>query len=214
MKFTVISHAGLLVEHQGCSVLMDPWIVGSCYWRSWWNFPEVSINPESLEPDCIYLTHIHWDHFHGPSLKKFSRKTLILIPRDRYNRMKRDLVTMGFTNVREIPDGSPYRLGEDFYLTPYLFGIFTDSAAVLSSRRVTLLNANDCKILGLPLKRLLRDHPKIDFAFRSHSTANARLCHEYLDAPNERVQETLTDVGSTVALGMAGYWPLPYGRGI
>jgi len=189
MKFTVISHAGLYVEHNDGSVLIDPWIVGSCYWRSWWNFPEVSIDPESLKPQHIYLTHIHWDHFHGPSLKKFSRNTSILIPRDRYDRMKRDLNSMGFTNVREIPDGSAYRLSEDFYLTPYLFGIFTDSAVVLSSRRVTMLNANDCKILGRPLQRLLADHPKIDFVFRSHSSANARLCHEYLDAPNEKLDD-------------------------
>ncbi|HUJ79722.1 MAG TPA: hypothetical protein VLY45_05340 [Nitrospiria bacterium] len=184
-----MSHAGLHVEHNGCSVVMDPWLVGSCYWRSWWNFPEVAVDPASLTPDYIYLTHIHWDHFHGPSLKKFSRKTVILIPWDRYDRMKRDLNAMGFGNVKEIPDGIPYRLAEDLYLTPYLFGIFTDSTAVLSSRLLTLLNANDCKILGQPLKRLLQDHPKIDFAFRSHSTANARLCHEYLDAPNEKLDD-------------------------
>ncbi|HTN43810.1 MAG TPA: MBL fold metallo-hydrolase, partial [Nitrospiria bacterium] len=189
MKFTVLSHAGLQVEHNGCSVVIDPWMVGSCYWRSWWNFPEVSIDPASLKPTYIYLTHIHWDHFHGPSLRKFSRETPMLIPKDRYNRMKRDLHSIGFRNVTEIPDSSAYRLSEDFCLTPYLFGVFTDSAVVVSSRRVTLLNANDCKIIGLPLKRLLKDHPKIDFVFRSHSSANARLSHEYLDAPNEKLDD-------------------------
>ncbi len=40
MKFTIVSHAGLLVESAGTSLMMDPWIVGSCYWRSWWNYPK------------------------------------------------------------------------------------------------------------------------------------------------------------------------------
>ena len=189
MKFAILSHAGLHVEHNGCSVVIDPWMVGSCYWRSWWSFPEIPITPEFLRPNYFYISHIHWDHSQGPSLRKFSRETSILIPRDRQDRMKRDLNAIGFRNVTEIPHGSPYRLSEDLDLIPYLFGIFADSPVVLSSRRVTLLNANDCKIVGLPLKRLLRDHPKIDFAFRSHSSANARLCHGYLDAPNDKLDD-------------------------
>jgi len=189
VNFKVLSHAGLQVEHRGCSVIIDPWIVGSAYWRSWWNFPEADVDPQSLKPDYIYLTHIHWDHFHGPSLRKFPRDTPVLLPRDRYDRMKRDLLSMDFTNVQEIPHGRAYRLADDFILTPYLFGLFTDSAAVFSSSGTTLLNANDCKIVGGPLARLLHDHSKIDFVFRSHSSANARLCHEYLDAPNARLDD-------------------------
>jgi UDP-MurNAc hydroxylase len=44
-----------------------------------------------------------------------------------------------------------------------------------------LLDANDCKICGLPLAQLTREFPRIDFAFRSHSSANGRVCHQYLD---------------------------------
>src|SRR5262245_30122810 len=40
MKFTILSHAGLCVEHNGVRIVPDPWLLGSCYWRSWWNFPE------------------------------------------------------------------------------------------------------------------------------------------------------------------------------
>ena len=31
------------IEHEDIRLLVDPWIIGSCYWRSWWNYPEVSI---------------------------------------------------------------------------------------------------------------------------------------------------------------------------
>ena len=80
MKFTILSHAGLLVESGGASVLCDPWLVGSCYWRSWFNFPEP--DPElirDLAPTWLFLTHLHWDHFHGPSLRRFPRDTPVLV---------------------------------------------------------------------------------------------------------------------------------------
>jgi UDP-MurNAc hydroxylase len=93
MKFVVLSHAGLAIEHKGVRMVCDPWLIGSCYWRSWWNFPEP--DPaliENLAPRFIYLTHLHWDHFHGPSLKKlFDPKTTVIVPKVPTHRMIDDL---------------------------------------------------------------------------------------------------------------------------
>ena len=74
MEFKILSHAGLAVSAAGKTVVCDPWLVGSTYWRSWWNYPPPS--PEllaSLKPDCIYITHIHWDHFTGPRSEGLGR---------------------------------------------------------------------------------------------------------------------------------------------
>lgn len=174
MKFTVLSHAGLLVESGGVSVLIDPWIVGSCYWRSWFNFPEP--DPElvdSLTPNWIYLTHSHWDHFHGPSLRRFSRDTPVLTPRTPSTRMVRDLRSMGFTDVREIPHSESARLAPSFTLHSYQFNpTSSDSVVVLNDEDTTLLNANDCKSFGLSLRQITRKFKNIDFVFRSHSNAS------------------------------------------
>ena len=100
MYLQVLSHASLLVRHQERTLLIDPWLLGSCYWRSWWNYPPV--DPKlyrDLKPDVIYLTHIHWDHFHGPSLRRFPRTTTIVIPYERSTRMRRDLERMGFARI-------------------------------------------------------------------------------------------------------------------
>ena len=57
------------------------------------------------------------------------------------------------------------------------FGLWTsDTAIVLELGDTKVLNANDAKIAGLPLRRLLRRHGRFDFALRSHSSANARAC--------------------------------------
>jgi len=101
MNFKVLSHAGLLVEHHGVQLIVDPWILGSCYWRSWWNFPEPNRETiENLRPQYIYLTHLHWDHFHGPSLKKFDPNIFVIVPKVHSRRMVEDL--NWFTSVRLI----------------------------------------------------------------------------------------------------------------
>lgn len=173
MKFTILSHAGLLVEHAGARVVCDPWLLGSCYWRSWWNFPEP--DPEliaDLRADFIYLTHLHWDHFHGPSLKRlFSRNTCVLVPKVPTRRMVADLEYLGFRNVLEIPHGGSHALASDFRLHSYQFGPGVDSGVVLAGGGTTIFNCNDAKFFGLPLRQILADFPRIDFLLRSHSSA-------------------------------------------
>ncbi len=173
MKFTILSHAGLLVEHNGVRIVCDPWLLGSCYWRSWWNFPEP--DPElisDLRADFVYLTHLHWDHFHGPSLRKlFAPDTRMLVPKVPTRRMVEDLHYLGFRSVHEIPHGSALDLGRDFKLRSYQFGLGVDSAVVLAGGGATLFNCNDAKFFGLPLRQILRDFPRIDFLLRSHSSA-------------------------------------------
>jgi UDP-MurNAc hydroxylase len=174
MRFTILSHAGLLAEHDEVSIVCDPWLIGSCYWRSWWNFPEP--DPaliDNLAPQFIYLTHLHWDHFHGPSLKKlFDPKTTILVPKVPTLRMVQDLQWLGFRDIVEIPHGTSVRLSKDFELRSYQFGVGVDSAVVMAGGGYTLFNCNDCKFFGLPLRQILQDYPKIDFIFRSHSSAS------------------------------------------
>jgi UDP-MurNAc hydroxylase len=174
MKFVILSHAGLMVEHDGVRLICDPWLIGSCYWRSWWNFPEPDPSLlENLEPNFIYLTHLHWDHFHGPSLRKLFRPdTTIIVPKVPTSRMLDDLDWLGFKNIVEVAHGGRVQLGRDFSLQSYQFGLAVDSAPVITGGGYTLFDCNDCKFFGLPLRQIMQDHPKIDFIFRSHSSAS------------------------------------------
>lgn len=187
MKFQVLSHAGLRVCAGGKELICDPWLVGSVYWRSWWNYPPVpKALVESLKPDFIYLTHLHWDHFQSASLRRFPDDLPIIVPYDRYGRMTRDLAAIGKTNVREIRHGQRIELAPGLAIRSFHFSPFvTDSAVVIEAEGKILLNANDAKFMGGPLRQILRAYPDIDFAFRSHSSANPRSCFHYLDAPDE-----------------------------
>lgn len=190
MRFQILSHAGLSVTGSGVTLVCDPWLVGSTYWRSWWNYPPVPRDVlRSLRPDFVYLTHIHWDHFQGVSLRRFGLQTPILIPRTPDLRMRRDLENMGFEDVREIAHGESLQLAPDFRITSYHFHVFLDSALVIETEGRVLFNANDCKVMGGPLRQILDRHPHFDFVFRSHSSANSRLCYEILDDPAALVDD-------------------------
>lgn len=172
MKFTIVSHACMYVEHENTKLLIDPWIVGSCYWRSWWNFPEPSEElRQRLKPTSIYITHLHWDHFHGPSLRLFPKETKIYVPLATTHRMVHDLKQVGFRNVEEVPHGSTVQLGDGLRLSSYQSGPTLDSAAVITDGQTTLLNTNDSKFFGAPLRELLAHTGRPDFVFRSHSNA-------------------------------------------
>jgi len=182
LKF--LSHASIIVSSNGKSLLMDPWLIGSCYWRSWWNYPP--IKPElktNLNVDAIYITHIHWDHWHGPTLKKlFSKDTLIITHDEPNKRSIIDLKSIGFNNIKLLKHGESMHIG-DIKITPYQFGLFlNDSALVIETPDFKLLNANDCKIAGTSLRYILDKHDKFDFALRSHSSANDRVCYSVKDS--------------------------------
>ncbi|MEJ0087419.1 MAG: MBL fold metallo-hydrolase [Pseudomonadota bacterium] len=217
MKFTVLSHAGLLVEHRGTRIVSDPWLLGSCYWRSWWNYPEPPPGiADSLEVDYIYLTHLHWDHFHGPSLRKLLARNpfvKVLVPKVPTRRMLEDLAYLGFEDVREIPHGATVQLGEDFTLSSFQFGAAVDSAMVLAGGGRVLLNANDCKHFGLPLRQITNRFPRFDFVFRSHSSASPiPYCVDgYTEAfPNLRSPRDYIEEFSRFALHVRARHAVPF----
>ncbi|MGK7871606.1 MBL fold metallo-hydrolase [Falsiroseomonas sp. E2-1-a20] len=186
----MLGHACLEVAASDCRLLCDPWLIGSAYWRSWWNYPPVPDGLlEGLDPNFIYLTHLHWDHFHGPTLRRLGLNRHILIPKTPDRRIYNDLKAMGCDHITELVHGKPFRLDDDFRITSYQFGHFADSVLIIEANGKTIMNANDCKIMGLPLRQILQKHPKIDFLLRSHSSANARLCFEIIDRGGQHTDD-------------------------
>ena len=191
MKFAIHGHACLEV-HSACkSIICDPWLVGSAYWRSWWNYPPLKPDVlNQINPDYIYITHIHWDHFHGPTLRKIGIDKTVIIPKTPELRLIQDIRKIGFKNIIEVEHGRKIELGNNFYLTSYQFGpILSDSVVVIEADDTVILNCNDAKIMGLPLNQILRRHPKIDFVLRSHSSANSRVCYEITDEDNRHIDD-------------------------
>jgi UDP-MurNAc hydroxylase len=188
VELKILSHACALIKTDKHAVVIDPWLIGSCYWRSWWNYPQVELDvPELAAVDAVVISHIHWDHWHGPSLKRFFKGKRIIIPDEPGLRSENDLRAIGFENIVRVPHAGSVDVG-DIRLTLYQFGLYLNDAAVVAEAQgVKILDANDAKIAGAALGQITRRHGRFDFAMRSHSSANARVCF--------RVRgETLSDV--------------------
>jgi len=218
MRFTLIGHSTLYVETSGPSILVDPWLSGSCYWRSWWHFPpSAEARPEWLAPDYVYLTHHHFDHFHYPTLRRLDRRARILIPRFGVDVMEDEVRGLGFAHITELPHGQVTTLAPGVEVASYQYG-FDDTTFVISDHGEVLVDFNDCKLRGRPLDQLTDRFPNPTFMFKSHSWAQAypncyraedeadlklldreRYLEEFLDTARELRPHYAIPFGSMVA---------------
>jgi UDP-MurNAc hydroxylase len=173
VKFTIISHACMLVEHARTRLITDPWLSGSAYWRSWWHFPEA--HPlDVASVDYVYLTHQHFDHFHYPSMRRFRRDVTVLVPHFPTPGMEEAVAALGFSNVVSLEHDETLVLPSGLRITSYQAGLGTnDSALILQAGDTTLMNLNDVKLPTPLLAQLARRYGPVTFMLRSHSSAQA-----------------------------------------
>ena len=152
MKFTVIGHSCLRIETSGPTILVDPWLFGSCYWRSWWHYPTVAEpSPEVLAPDFVYLTHHHFDHFHFPSMRRIDRDAHVLGAEVRRRRRSPSEVrNLGFDEVMELPHAQVVQLAPGVRVASYQYGP-DDTVFVVADGDDVLVDINDSKIRGRTL---------------------------------------------------------------
>ena len=98
IEVEITGHAGLRLTAGDRTLLVDPWLGGSAYWRSWWQYPPPVVGPEALSPAYVMLSHHHFDHFHFPSMRRIDRTARILIPRFAVDVMPGELANLGFAD--------------------------------------------------------------------------------------------------------------------
>lgn len=188
--FTVLGHACLAVEARPpegppLRIVVDPWLVGSCYWRSWWHYPAApDVAPEWWEPDVVIASHHHADHLHYPTVRRFHRSARVVIPRFGVDVMAPELRGLGFDDVTEVPHGRPHELAPGVTYRSYHYG-FDDSVVVLEIGDTVLVDLNDAKIRGRALAQVVRDVGRPTVAFKTHSWAQAYPLSYTADDPED-----------------------------
>lgn len=172
----LLSHAALEIVHEGTRLLLDPWLFGTCYDRSWALLPEVPDTIEGLaRPDFVAFSHAHSDHLHPPSVKalieRFGPDLAFLVPRQVVRVMARTLAGLGARNVREVPLLERVTLGPGLSISFHACRA-DDSAQIIRAGEYTLFNANDCRIEGALLRDLCRRAPAPTFYFGQFSPAD------------------------------------------
>lgn len=174
MKFKVIGHSCMYAETSGPSILVDPWLIGSCYWRSWWHYPPVPDPPDAelLSADYVYLTHHHFDHFHFPSMRKIHRDAHVLVPKFGVPTLAEEVRNLGFHEVMELPHGQVVQLAPGVRVASYQNGP-DDSAFVIADGDTVLVDINDGKIRGRTLRKIREEFGQATFVLKSYSFAQA-----------------------------------------
>jgi UDP-MurNAc hydroxylase len=185
MRFTVIGHACLYLETSGPSILIDPWLFGSCYWRSWWHFPTTTEpDPKFLSPDMIYLTHHHSDHLHYPSMRRIDKNTEVMVPRFGVDVMAGEIHGLGFDTVHELEHGKVRELAPGVRVGSYQYG-FDDTVFIIQDGDTVIADLNDCKMRGRALAAAMEDFGPITFMLKTHSWAQSYPIMYAADDPED-----------------------------
>ena len=158
-----IAHACIQLTHGGKTLLCDPWFSGRVFNSSW----ELLAPPDTGWIDWerlgfIWISHEHPDHFHLPTLKAIAasakHKITVLFPRQKNKNVVEALRKLGF-DVLELDNESPVVLDGGLRVTCYRFR--SDSALVIQSATLTILNQNDCRLPPTVARRIRRRHGPI-----------------------------------------------------
>ena len=148
MKVRYIYSACIEIETtNNLRILCDPWFSEGIYDGSWYHFPKIK-DPLKIirNPDLIYISHIHPDHYDPNFLKKLFKKygeKKILIPKYSKNYL---FIKSKFDIIKTTPiDYFKYK-GVNIHIVPNETGSDSDidSALIVNDKKTTVLNLNDC----------------------------------------------------------------------
>jgi UDP-MurNAc hydroxylase len=181
VKITFIGNACQVLEQDCYRILADPWIEGPAF-ESWRQFPPLKTKAEDLlGVDMLYISHLHQDHCHEPTLRHFRRDIPIVVLRDKGNYIFKILTAMGFSNVQMCDSGQGYLAGP-FRITLYApfvgnaffdteLGNLIDSAIVYEAGGHKVFSAVDNPPDVKACKMLTEVHGKFDLAQLPYTAA-------------------------------------------
>src|SRR5438094_4939788 len=159
MELETLGHASLLIrDDSGAPVLLtDPWLTGSCYWRSWWlqNYPDPGLLDELNRVPYCFITHEHPDHFHTASIRTLSKGIEFLAPALPEEHIGTYLAEHGY-HAAVVPPlaWKTLRPGIRILSIP-LFN--DDSALLVDTPNAFIINLNDSKPRRQQLRQLGRE---------------------------------------------------------
>lgn len=174
MKIRFVSHASFSVESGGVTLLCDPWLMGKVFNQGW-----ALLSPAATVPwekiDYVWISHQHPDHLNFPTLRSLSphdkNSLTMLYQKHASQRIPKVLHGMGYPNVRELILNKWIPLRGGIEVLCGSVGSM-DSWIAIRSKRVSILNLNDCVVEPDHLKHISRLVGKITVLLTQFSFAN------------------------------------------
>lgn len=178
MQAISLGHAGILVRTQGITIACDPWFVPA-FFGSWFVFPRNDQLPDDImhdvcNPDFLFVSHLHGDHFDTPFLtERMNKNTTVLLPDYPTRELERTFSALGFKNFIRTRDTIEQEIAPNVRIAIHVETSITDgpggdSAIVISDSDGRLVNQNDCRTDDLAA---LRSHGPVDLHWLQFSGA-------------------------------------------
>ncbi len=156
MDVTFVGHAGLFVQTRHGSILCDPWF-SPAYFHSWFPFPDnraMREHPGVRDPDYLYVSHQHHDHFDPAFLADcVGKDTTVILPDYPLDLLERALREVGFHRFLHTRNGEPSeREGLTFTcwaVSAPTDGPLGDSSLLIDDGEVRLYDQNDSRPVDL-----------------------------------------------------------------
>ena len=121
MKITHYCNSFISIKCENSTIVCDPWL-GKADNNAWLSYPlhkNGSKILNNLNPNYIYISHLHNDHFDPKILKKFNNKdkVKIIIKKFDNKRLKSKITELNFKNIVEIEPWKKVKLNKLFNIT-------------------------------------------------------------------------------------------------
>ncbi len=175
MKVTLVSHASVIIESHGLRIWTDPWLAGKVFNESWSLFPPAAFDPAILDGiDYLWISHIHPDHFHIPSLNslapEFKRRVKVLFQDNHADRVFEVLEKCGYKNFQVLRNRKRTTLGGRTAVYCYSAGTLDSCLGVIEPEGC-LFNVNDSRLNATDCRRVKSDVGRIDTVLSQFSLA-------------------------------------------
>ena len=165
LKVKLHSHACLEIIYKKFKILTDPWFNGPAFLGAWTNYPPHDVDSRKVNPDIIWISHEHSDHFHPETLKLFDRNIPIYFPDFPNERIFRELKKLKFKNLLPMPFGKKITITRNISITCFEPNSpWNDSMLLIELDDFKFLNINDAGV-NHRIKNIIGDVDLISTAF-------------------------------------------------
>ena len=224
MQAISLGHAGILIRTRGITIVCDPWFEPA-FFGSWFVFPRNDQLPDDImqdvcNPDFLYVSHLHGDHFDTPFLReRMNKDTTVILPGFPTREMERNFNKLGFRKFVRTVDAQETEIAPGVTVAVHIETSITDgpggdSALMVSDGTSRLVNQNDCRTNDL---EALRAHGPVDMHWLQFSGAiwypmvydiddetKTRLCREKVESQFTRAIRYVEAVDGGVVVPSAG----------
>lgn len=158
------------LEGKSSKVLCDPWVTFQKKSKTdIYNFPEIAMTDKeisNINPDFIYITHTHSDHFDPDTLCLFNKNTPIIISWYKHNFTARMIGELGFLDIRvsDPEKGIELNGNDKCWINPGTLYPDTDSVGFFKIDDKIVCNFNDNPLSISYVKEKVEKYGPIEIA--------------------------------------------------